>query len=647
MSLTLLRGPATLAFALAATSLLHAIPSVTDFFKRPELTAPTVSKDGRYVAYLTPNAGKYYDFNVFDFTRNEPLKFDLKGEDVYGYYWLDEHQVVLFTQKLPLYWSRQVIFDLNKRKLTCNLNTFGVYYRVVSAIKDRPGFFYAFYPASRQNRPEIAIIDAKRTPLKMGGINNSRFNIVGGLSIPPGEFHGLNVDLRGEIRIARLYRNGGMHYDFRGPGDQWSELPLDPLKVAIKAFTSMPGEFYVTNRDPQTGASSLHLYNATRNEMGPSLFSDADYSLDNSRVMLTEDGKELLGLTYERDRVVQVLFSPVLREILARANAALPDRNNLIMDYDEKLTRFVLHSATDRDMRHVLCARNDPRGLSQLAEPFPQLPAQALRPMTVVHYQTRDDLQLEGYLTLPDTGYGAPKPPLVVLPHGGPWVRDVRGFDRQVQFLASRGYAVFQPNYRGSIGYSKAVSLDGEFAFRKMHDDVTDGVRHILGLGQVDPARVGIFGASFGGYLALCGVAFDPDLYRCAVSFAGVFDWKQLIAQQGESISWDRFNYEFLIQRLGDPEKNRALFEEISPVNHVGNIKVPVFVVHGKEDETVDVSQSKRLRAELKKHHVPFETLFFANEGHGFDEQENEVKFFTAVEAFLDKNLKFASTGTR
>ena len=146
---------------LAGASLLRAAPTATEFFRRPDLTSPSVSKDGRYVAYLTRNNKKYYDLNLFDFTKREPLKFDLKGDDIMGYYWLDETQLVVTTEKPPIYSWRQIVFDVNRRTFTHNLTYSDVRYRIISAIKDRPGLFYAYFPVGAQrNQPEINVIDS-------------------------------------------------------------------------------------------------------------------------------------------------------------------------------------------------------------------------------------------------------------------------------------------------------------------------------------------------------------------------------------------------------------------------------------------------------------------------------------------------------
>jgi dipeptidyl aminopeptidase/acylaminoacyl peptidase len=253
-------------------------------------------------------------------------------------------------------------------------------------------------------------------------------------------------------------------------------------------------------------------------------------------------------------------------------------------------------------------------------------------------FKAHDGCAVDCYLTFPE-GAAQKKPlPLVVLVHGGPWVRDEWEFNPDVQFLASRGYAVFRPNYRGSAGYDWRFPVGDDWKFRKMHEDVTDGVRQLLKSDWFDPQRVAIMGSSFGGYLALCGATYEPGLYRCAITEAGVFDWTMMMndarRQRRESP-----RYEFLLHHLGDPRKLQAEFDEISPMKHIDQVKIPLLIAHGKSDSVVSVDQSKRLIAELKRRKVPCEVLLKSGEGHGMARLDDRVEPYTMVEAFLARNL--------
>jgi dipeptidyl aminopeptidase/acylaminoacyl peptidase len=171
-----------------------------------------------------------------------------------------------------------------------------------------------------------------------------------------------------------------------------------------------------------------------------------------------------------------------------------------------------------------------------------------------------------------------------------------------------------------------------------MHQDVTDGVQKLLASDWFDPQRVAIMGASFGGYLAMCGAAYEPGLYRCAVTEAGVFDWT-LMMKEARRERRESLKYEILVRHLGDPKQLQAEFAEISPLNHVDQVRIPVLVAHGRSDPVVSVDQSKRLIAELKRRNIPCEVLIKRGEGHGMQRLDDQVEYYTLVEAFLARNL--------
>jgi dipeptidyl aminopeptidase/acylaminoacyl peptidase len=225
-----------------------------------------------------------------------------------------------------------------------------------------------------------------------------------------------------------------------------------------------------------------------------------------------------------------------------------------------------------------------------------------------------------------------------VLAHGGPWARDTWGFNGEVQFLASRGYAVVQPNYRGSDGYDWMFPGPDRWDFWKMHEDVTDAAKAMIASGYVDADRIAIMGGSFGGYLAVSGVVNEPDLYRCAITEAGVFDWEEDLKVQKHD-RFDSPSYARYLMNLGDPKKNPALFDKISPGRHTSRIRVPVFVAGGKDDPVVEITQSKSLISELKKNNVPHETYIVGREGHGMGNLTHKVELYRRIEAFLAKHM--------
>ena len=259
--------------------------------------------------------------------------------------------------------------------------------------------------------------------------------------------------------------------------------------------------------------------------------------------------------------------------------------------------------------------------------------------MASFNFTARDGLEMQAYLTLP-TNEGAQRPyPLMVLGHGGPWARDTWGFSGEVQFLASRGIAVLQPNYRGSTGFDYDITIKDRFDFRKMHDDVTDAVQTLVRGGIADPEMLGVMGASFGGYLAIAGAAWEPDLYRVAITNVGVFDWDMLIA---DSRRESYIMHDWIVKNVGsDP----AAVERFSPMNQVDDIKIPIFIAHGRQDIRVDISQSIRLERALKSRGIPHETYYEGDSAHGFASAEAQQAYLEELDGFLNRHF-FGGTPT-
>jgi dipeptidyl aminopeptidase/acylaminoacyl peptidase len=257
-----------------------------------------------------------------------------------------------------------------------------------------------------------------------------------------------------------------------------------------------------------------------------------------------------------------------------------------------------------------------------------------MRPMEPFAIKARDGLGLRGYLTRPE---GTGPHPLVVLPHGGPHgVRDTWSFDSEVQLLASRGYAVLQVNFRGSGGFGLGFEQAGHREWgRKMQDDITDATRWAIETKAADPQKICIYGASYGAYAALMGVVREPELYRCAIGNAGVYDLE--LTMNSADIPLSRSGRSFLATALGT---DAADLKARSPVNHADKIEVPVLLIHGKKDWRADFEQAERMKAALERNNKTFEWLPLKAEGHGIYEEETRREVYERMLAFLDKHLK-------
>lgn len=257
--------------------------------------------------------------------------------------------------------------------------------------------------------------------------------------------------------------------------------------------------------------------------------------------------------------------------------------------------------------------------------------------MEPIQYESRDGLQIRGYLTLPH-GVDAKKLPLIVNPHGGPWARDSWGFNPEIQFLASRGYAVLQMNFRGSTGFGRKFmeASFGQWGLT-MQDDVSDGVAWAVDQGIADPERVAIYGGSYGGYATLAGLTKTPELYACGISYVGVsnlFTWIEAIPPY-----WKPY-LEMMYEMVGHPERDAERFRETSPLFQADRIAAPLFVAQGANDPRVRKEESDQIVEALEKRGIQVEYMVKDNEGHGFQNEENRFDFYRTMERFLDRHLK-------
>lgn len=327
-------------------------------------------------------------------------------------------------------------------------------------------------------------------------------------------------------------------------------------------------------------------------------------------------------------------FDPDWAALQKSVDAALPDRINTLSGNVKG--RVLVHSYGDVDPGRWFVVDTVTSKFWQEGVALPDMDPARMRPMEIVRYDARDGLPIQGYLTRPAKQGPAP---MVVLIHGGPQLRDTWSWNAEVQALATMGFAVFQPQFRGSTGFGARFERAGYMAWgRAMQDDITDGVQHLVAQGVADPKRVCIYGSSYGGYAALWGAIKTPELYRCAASFMGVTD---LHLQASGSLLDDstRASREINRVRLGDPEKHRAQLEEVSPLRHADRVGVPVFIAHGLKDTRVLPSHSRQMVEALRAKGKPVVWLPLEYLGHHEPEGATRRKYYKALFEFLERHL--------
>lgn len=341
-------------------------------------------------------------------------------------------------------------------------------------------------------------------------------------------------------------------------------------------------------------------------------------------------------VAYQTAKPERHYLDPDARSLYEALEAKLPGYEITIQSATDDETRMIVAATSDRTQGTRYVYDRGPDRLTVLGEVAPWLPEASMASVRPITYRARDGLVIHGYLTLPN-GVRAKALPVVVNPHGGPWHRDGWGFNPEVQFLANRGFAVLQMNFRGSTGYGRAF---WEASFRQwggtMQDDITDGVRWLIGQGIADPRRVAIYGGSYGGYAVLAGLTKTPELYACGIDYVGVsnlFTFMQTIPPY-----WKPF-LAMMYEMVGDPERDRAMLTERSPALNAERIRAPLLIAQGARDPRVAKDESDQMVAALKARGIEVPYIVKDNEGHGFHNEENRFEFYEAMEAFLARHL--------
>lgn len=605
------------------TTTIPQIP-LRDFFKNPEKTNFQISPDGQHISYMAP----YNDrMNIFVQNRNSgETKRVTAVEDrsIMDYLW-GSAAVILYLKDDG--------GDENFHLYAANLNG-----GEVRGLTPFPGVKCNIIDELPDNEQEILISLNKNNPQFF---DVYRLNILTGDMHPiaenPGNIVSWLSDNNGRLRVAITTDGVNQQMLYRKDEDQ----PFEQITDYSFKDTFHPVIFdfddqhliVVTNvgRDK----SVLTLFDPETKKEVKELYAHPE--VDISGCVHSHKRKCITGAYFQTWKTEIDYFDAEAQADYDSIMAQLPpDLSAFIISKDKEEQHFLVRASSDRSLGSYYLYDKPKQTLQKIADISPWLNADSLSEMKPISYTSRDGLLIHGYLTLPK-GCNAQNLPVVVNPHGGPWHRDVWGFNPEIQFLANRGYAVFQMNFRGSTGYGRKF---WEASFKQwglaMQDDITDGVQWLIDQGIADPKRIAIYGGSYGGYATLAGITFTPDLYCCAVDFVGVSNlftfintippyWKPMI--------------EMMYQMVGDPETDKEQLTATSPVFHADRITAPLFVAQGAKDPRVNIDESDQIVNTLRKKGVSVQYMVKENEGHGFYNQENRFDFYEALESFFAQYL--------
>lgn len=402
--------------------------------------------------------------------------------------------------------------------------------------------------------------------------------------------------------------------------------------VGILAFSTKHNLLYLSEcKDYDT--AGLVSYNILTDEV--SVIAQ-DPENDLTGVFKHPDSEEIEAVVFEKAKDETRILKPggVAERIV---NALAPyGSDRFIISYDKKLTQCIITITKDISPATYYLYNDKTGTVTELFKARPALKEELLTPMEPISFKSRDGLTIHGYLTCPKNASRS-NLPLVLYVHGGPHARDSWGFNSSAQWLANRGYAVLQVNYRGSLGYGKKFVLASQKEWGgKMHDDLIDAVNWAVKLGIADPKKVAIFGGSYGGYAALCGAAFTPDVFCCAIDLVGISNLQTFL----KSIPpyWKLYA-NTLNRMVGNPDTEAEFLKSRSPLFKADAIKCPMLIGQGAHDPRVPQAEAEQIVEALKKHNVEHEYLLFPDEGHGFANAHNRVTFYAATEKFLARHL--------
>ncbi len=596
-----------------------------NFFDSSAIANVQLSPNGEYISYVKFwNERQNLFIRSIDDSSEKRITSDAR-ENIREYYWVND-ETLIYLQDQDGNENQQAHLVGREGNTDRNVTPFdGVKTTFISKLKGEPDHILI-----RMNKRNPELFDLYKLNLKTYRITPYMRN--------SGDTLAWDLDHNDIVRMIHKGNGIDRRLMYRenedAPFRQLAEYNMIESRIKPLQFTADNKRFYaLSNRnrdklalvifDPETGTES------------EALFEHSD--VDTSNISLSKTDKRPLSIQYVSDRVREHYLDPSHRNLIQSLSSRFPEQEIILRNSDEKENHFIVASYSDRSPGSFYRYQSTNDRLVHIGDAMPTLDPNQLQAMEPIQYEARDGLTIHGYLTLPYNNDDGEPFPLIVLVHGGPVDRDIWGPNAIVQFLANRGYAVLQPNYRVSSGYGKAFHKAGfKQSGKAIQDDITDGVNDMINRGIADPDRVAIMGGSYGGYATLAGLAFTPDLYACGVDIVGPSNWFTTL--ESAPAYW-KPGIEFLYSIIGAPKADQELLKETSPLFHVDKMKAPLFVIQGARDPRVPQREADQIVQALRADGKQVAYMLKSNEGHGFRKKENALEMYRAIEQFLALHL--------
>jgi dipeptidyl aminopeptidase/acylaminoacyl peptidase len=635
------------AFAQAAST---PIP-VEHFFANSAFSGAKLSPGGRYLAVRMSKPGSRIFLTVIDLeTKSAKTLAEYTDADIDEVRWISDKRIVFDTMDLSTLPGDQYLgpglFAVDQdggnfiqlkarswRGTTPQLR--GAYLLHQTGAQDS-----AWIYVGRSRRNSFGD-DYGRRLLRLDTLTG----VAEDVPMPDGKVDTFVLDAKGEPRLALGYGDEVTALHYRDPGTgKWRQVAqYDRYRDARQDVTFLgfgpDGKSYVAARAGEDLATLRTLDAAAGTVDKEVLVATPGYDFDGSLVA----SNKVLGVRLTTDATANIWFDPAMKSVQAAVDKALPGTVNVIEVPAKSGSPWMLvASYSDRQPLRYLLYHTGTGALEPIGTSYPNIDPARMGRQEPVRYKARDGLEIPGLLTLPPGG-ARKNLPMVVLVHGGPWERGSSwGWDPQSQFLASRGYAVLEVEFRGSNGFGARHFDAGLKQWGlAMQDDVADGTRWAIAQGLADPKRICIAGTEYGGYATLMGLARDPDLYRCGIEWGGVTDIELMytgtwFSKPDASDAYLRYGMPALI---GDPVKDAAQLQATSPIHQAARIRQPLLLAYGQVDGLVPLHHGIQFRDAVKRTNKQVEWVVYDGEGHGWSLEKNRIDFWKRVERFLDRQI--------
>ena len=597
---------------------------VSVFFKTPEKSLFKVSPDGKYISYLRSYKDKQNIYIKSLATGAEQMATAFQDYSVRDYSWTYNNQLVFSQDIIADDVYKLFALDVATHKLKNLLSLEKVRIRIINRNRQQPDVV-----TISMNKRDPGNFDVYRLNVKTGELKPYIIN--------PGNVTKWYTEPDGHIRLVKVSDGVDETILYRA-NDKAAFKPIikNNFKDRVEpvAFTGNKNYFYAlsnVNRD-KTAVVEINADNAKDEKVVYA--SDKADILD---VAYSRNKRRLELAAWEEAKPQKHFLNEDVEKIYKSLAAKLKGNEIDIIDRDSAENKFIISTYTDKNPGSYYLYERIGDKLTKLADTNPQISASELCDVQPISFKARDGLLINGYLTVPQ-GKEKNNLPVVVMPHNGPWSRSSWDYNAELQFLANRGYAVFLVNYRGSTGYGKAFRNAGfKQVGGKIQDDITDGVHWLIANKIANPKKIAIFGGGFGGFSALYGLSFHPDLYNCAIVKYGIFNWFTYLKDVPPFAKpYQQMTYEM----IGNPETDAEQLRAISPVFHTDKIKSPLLIFQGAKDPQANISVLNQFVRELKNRNVPVIYRLKENERAFFKSEHNRMEMYAEIETFLDTNMQ-------